>query len=138
MDMTGSCSCGQLSITISGGITKTSICHCYACQKRSGSAFGIQSRVRTDMAKISGTSSKYRRIPEDGGYVDFHFCPVCATTLYWLIDDQEDPSNQMAGYYCVAIGAFAEQATPAPVFSVYEDHMLPWVTIPESVTTRMK
>lgn len=41
---TASCNCGQLSLSVSGDPIRVSVCHCNACQKRTGSAFGVQAR----------------------------------------------------------------------------------------------
>ena len=39
-----SCSCGQLHLTCEGEPVRISVCHCLACQQRTGSAFGVQAR----------------------------------------------------------------------------------------------
>jgi hypothetical protein len=39
-----SCSCGQLTAEVSGEPVRVSICHCLACQRRTGSVFGEQAR----------------------------------------------------------------------------------------------
>lgn len=57
----------------------------------------------------------------------FHFCPICASTVYY----------QVAGYdvasLAIPVGAFADSAFPPPVFSVYEARMHAWVRMPEGV-----
>jgi len=37
-----SCSCGQLTAQVVGEPVRISICHCLACQRRTGSVFGEQ------------------------------------------------------------------------------------------------
>jgi hypothetical protein len=37
-----SCSCGQLRAEVRGEPTGVSVCHCHACQRRTGSVFGAQ------------------------------------------------------------------------------------------------
>jgi hypothetical protein len=44
----GSCSCGQLRVTVSGEPVRVSICHCFACQQRTGSSYGYQARFPED------------------------------------------------------------------------------------------
>lgn len=39
-----SCSCGQLTARVTGEPVRVSICHCLACQRRTGSVFGVQAR----------------------------------------------------------------------------------------------
>jgi hypothetical protein len=40
------CSCEQLRLTVEGEPVRVSIiCHCLACQRRTGSVFGVQARI---------------------------------------------------------------------------------------------
>lgn len=55
------CCCGQLKVIYEGEITKTGICHCLQCQKRTGSAFGVQTRLEKSKVTISGDSTVYQR-----------------------------------------------------------------------------
>jgi hypothetical protein len=41
---TASCSCGQLTVVTAGDPIRVSVCHCLACQRRTGSVFGAQAR----------------------------------------------------------------------------------------------
>ena len=132
MKHTASCCCGQLSLEYEGDIPRSSICHCYECQRRTGSVFGVQTRLERTKVKITGNPTIFQRTGDDpnDGYVIFHFCPKCGSTVYWEL-------SGMAEHYAVAVGAFASQSFPSPVFSVYEDRMHPWVKLPESVETHM-
>ncbi len=48
------CSCGQLTVTVEGDPVRISMCHCLACQRRTGSAFGLQARFPADRVRIDG------------------------------------------------------------------------------------
>jgi hypothetical protein len=132
MKRTASCCCGQLSLTYDQEIKRVSICHCYECQRRTGSAFGIQTRLDRDKVEIRGTATKYQRTGDDpaDGHVIFSFCPTCGSTVYYELSGMPDS-------YVVPVGAFADQTLPAPIFSVYEDRMHPWVKLPESIETHL-
>ena len=39
------CSCGQLQLTIEGESARISMCHCLACQRRTGAVFSNQARL---------------------------------------------------------------------------------------------
>lgn len=121
-----SCSCGQLSLNYDGEITKTSICHCYSCQKRTGSIFGVQTRLVRKNVVINGQATKYDRPTDEGDTVPFYFCPNCGSTVYWEISDYPD-------FITVAAGMLIQSELPAPTFSVYEDRMRPWVVLPDSI-----
>jgi hypothetical protein len=56
---TASCSCGQLVAKVSGDPIRVSICHCLACQRRTGSVFGAQARFDRQNVTIEGQSTAY-------------------------------------------------------------------------------
>lgn len=39
----------------------------------------------------------------------------------------------MEGFTAIAVGSFCDQNIGVPVFSVYEDRMHPWVTLPVEI-----
>jgi hypothetical protein len=125
-----SCSCGNLVLIYNDIITRTSICHCQACKKRTGSAFGVQARLKKAKVSIQGASKKFDRPTDGGAPVHFYFCPNCGSNVYWEIDALPDS-------IIAPIGAFENKALPAPSFSFYEDCMLSWVRLPDSVTEHM-
>jgi hypothetical protein len=118
-----SCSCGQLRVACEGEPARVSMCHCLACQKRTGSTFGAQARFPRDKVRIEGESTQYVRVGDSGNSATFHFCPKCGSTVYYRIDDVVD-------IIAVPIGAFADPLFPAPKFSVYESRKHAWSGIP--------
>jgi len=125
MTRTASCSCGQLTATTSADPVRVSICHCLACQRRTGSVFGAQARFRREDVEVQGRSSIYRRTGDSGSTATFHFCPECGAIVYWLFPNPE--------FLAIPVGAFADPNFPAPTFSVYEERMHPWVRLPEPI-----
>ena len=121
-----SCSCGQLTAKVSGEPLRVSICHCLACQRRTGSVFGAQARFRREGVQIQGQSSTYTRIGDSGGSATFHFCPKCGATVHYFIVGREE-------LIAIPVGAFADPTFPPPSFSVYEERMHSWVGLPESI-----
>ncbi len=117
-----SCSCGQLHLEAEGEPVRISMCHCLACQRRTGSAFGMQARFPKERVRIEGRSTEYVRISDEGEPRAFDFCPECGSTVYY----QTDPE-----LIAVPIGAFADPGFPPPKVSVYESRRHPWVTVPD-------
>src|SRR3954470_5144629 len=119
-----SCSCGQLTVEVEGDPVRISICHCLACQQRTGSAFGMQARWRREQVRIEGDATQYVRISDDGGERSFFFCPRCGSTVSYSLDAQ---------HLAVPIGAFADPSFPAPRISVWEERMHLWVVLPDGI-----
>ena len=121
-----SCSCGQLTAKVSEAPIRVSVCHCYACQRRTGSVFAAQARFAREAVEISGAGTDYVRVGDEGGRARFTFCPNCGATVYYVMEGREDS-------IAIPVGAFAESSFPAPTFSVYEDRMHAWVTMPKDM-----
>jgi hypothetical protein len=41
-----------------------SVCHCLACQRRTGSVFGVQARFRREAVQVKGEWKQYVRTGE--------------------------------------------------------------------------
>lgn len=117
------CSCGQLTATVSGDPLRVSICHCLACQRRTGSVFGEQARFYRSDVILAGRSTEYVRIGDEGSRIRFHFCPDCGSTVYY------EPEG-MEAYLAIPVGAFADPLFPPPTVSVYEERKHSWVIPP--------
>lgn len=121
-DRVATCRCGALSATCSGEPVRVSVCHCYDCQKRSGSAFAAQARFPIDRVVVAGDERTWQAAGDEGQVATFHFCPICGSTLYYQLGRQPE-------LIAVAIGAFADRDFPAPGHSVFESRRHPWVQI---------
>jgi hypothetical protein len=124
---TASCSCGQLTLTTQEEPIRVSICHCLACQRRTGSVFGAQARFPRSSVTISGESSQYVRVGDEGSEITFSFCPKCGATVHYAVQGYDEES------IAVPVGAFADPSFPVPTFSVYEDRMHSWVSLPAGI-----
>jgi hypothetical protein len=118
-----SCSCGQLTAEVEGDPVRVSICHCLACQRRTGSVFGEQARFPRENVTIAGVSTEYVRVGDEGTSARFHFCPHCGATVYYELGGLE-------AFIAIPVGAFADPGFPTPTVSVYEDRMHRWVMPP--------
>ena len=123
---TASCSCGQLQARVSAEPVRVAVCHCLACQRRTGSVFGAQARFAAEAVTVSGQSRTFVRVGDEGGRATFRFCPDCGATVFYTVDAYEDA-------VIVPVGAFADPAFPAPTFSVYEERMHAWVSLPPGI-----
>ena len=121
------CSCGQLRLEVDGDPLRISICHCLACQRRTGSAFGAQARFPAEGVRVTGRSEEYiRRADDDGEERRFRFCPECGGTVFYTTGAAPD-------LIAVALGAFADPEFPQPTVSVYETRRHPWLRLAETI-----
>lgn len=88
--------------------------------------FGAPARFRLSAVQVTGASSVYVRVGDEGSKVAFHFCPQCGATVHYQLEGH-------AEHVAVPVGAFAEPGFPAPSFSVYEERMHPWVSLPANI-----
>lgn len=117
---TAECSCGQVSLCCSGEPQRTAICHCFECQKRTGSVFGVQARFNKEQVTFIGDLVSYTRIAESGNQVTYQFCPKCGTTMLLTLTAVPDA-------LVIPVGVFQQQDLPEPSFSVYEEKKHHWV-----------
>ncbi len=117
-----SCRCGRLVALCEGEPVRISVCHCLACQQRSGSPFAEQARFPADKVTVSGEARQWVRTADSGNAVTYHFCPECGSTVWYQ-------GGPMPDAIAVPVGAFADPGFPSPRFSVWEARKHPWVTI---------
>jgi hypothetical protein len=118
-----SCSCDQLTARVVGEPVRVSICHCLACQRRTGSVFAAQAWFPRENVSISGVSTEYVRQGDAGSRSRFHFCAKCGCTVYFALEGQTT-------FVAIPVGAFADPDFPPPRVSVYEGRKHRWVVPP--------
>ena len=122
------CLCGQLSLEVTGDPFAVSICNCLACQRRSGSAFGMQAGFKADQVQVSGRYNDYSRISDEADRKEhvLHFCPDCGSQVFYTEPTEPD-------LVVVSVGSFADPSFPPPTESGYDSRRHPWVGLPDSV-----
>ena len=126
MQRTAHCLCGSLRAIVSGEPLFNNICHCRACQRRTGSIVHAGAFFLKGDVQCEGVSKTYVHRSDSGRLVHLHFCPECGTSVYW----HAERAPSLCG---VAVGCFADPDFPAPSFSVWEESLHPWLPIPPNV-----
>ena len=130
MERLATCACGQLQTRWQGDPVRVGVCHCLACQRRTGSAFGVQAVfLRAQRLAVVGDTATSVRIGDGGGQITFRFCPACGSTVFWELSGRPE-------VWLVAVGAFADPSFPAPDGAVYEARQHPWVRL-QGITHHM-
>jgi hypothetical protein len=122
------CHCGQLRLEVDGDPFVVSICHCLACQRRTGSAFGMQAAFRPDQVQVVGRFSDFARISDEADKKEhvFHFCPDCGSQVFYT--EPTEPE-----LIVVSVGSFADPSFPPPTESGYDSRRHPWIGLPDSL-----
>jgi hypothetical protein len=120
------CLCGALSLKLRETSKLIVACHCLACQRRTGSPFGVGVFHAIDTVEISGTATEFIHVGDSGRKVRCYFCPTCGSTVYW----KPDVLPSLIG---VAVGALGDPSFPAPAFSMFERSKHHWVHVDEAV-----
>jgi hypothetical protein len=122
------CHCGQLRLEVDGEPFAVSICNCLACQRRTGSAFGMQAGFKADQVQVAGRFADYSRISDEADRKEhvFHFCPECGSQVFYTEPTEPD-------LVVVSVGSFADRSFPPPTESGYDNRRHPWVTLPDSI-----
>lgn len=117
------CGCGSLKITTEGEPTFVIMCHCEACQRRSGAPNGVGAYFEAGKTDVSGQAKSFARPTDSGRTLTNHFCPTCGTTVYWH-------AESLPEHLGISVGCFVDPDFPAPQRSVFSKRKHAWVTVP--------
>ena len=122
------CHCGQLRLEVAGDPFVVSMCHCLACQRRTGSAFGMQAAFTPDQVHVVGRFSDYVRVSDEADRKEhvFHFCPNCGSQVFYTEPTEPD-------LIVVSVGAFADPSFPPPNEAGYDSRRHPWLAVPATI-----
>jgi hypothetical protein len=115
-----------LRIELHGEPLGVGICHCLACQRRTGSVFAALASFAAPY-EVFGTATEYVRTGDEGAKFTFRFCPICGTSLFHTEEGHEQSSVG------VAVGAFVDPDFPPPKVSVYTCRKHGWVQLPPGI-----
>ena len=122
MSLSGGCSCDAVRFTIARYLF-AHVCHCDACKKRTGSAYGVSVVIEDpDLKEFHGKVRTFTRVAESGNPVEYDFCPICATTVRWRV-------AALRGRQVLAAGAFDTPSAFEMVGEMYAAESLPWARI---------
>ena len=125
MTHVASCQCRQLSIAFESEPRGVGLCHCHACQRRTGSAFAAIAGFRGAYT-VTGEATEYVREGDQGAQFRFRFCPTCGTNLFHTEEGVE-------GRVSVALGCFRDSTFGPPQVSVYDARRHAWVHLPDGM-----
>jgi len=128
----GQCVCGSVSYVITGEPKRVTICHCKWCQRRTGSAFGVEVVFDDHQITINDDSvTRYRHTSDESGrWLDQHFCNKCGSNIGFTLE-------AVPGIRTIAVGTFDDpswlQSEEIQCRHVYTRSAQHWVSIPDDV-----
>lgn len=102
LDLTATCDCGAVTLSVKAAAISMFQCSCLNCQKVSGSGHSSVTLVPADGIKVVGATKTFVRPAESGAKFTRHFCPECGTTLY-------GQSSRAPAFRILPAGLFAGQ-----------------------------
>lgn len=123
------CSCGKIAVVVRGAPAFSAICCCRDCQSRTGSAFGMSAYYEaSQVLETRGQPTVYRRTSDKGRPLDFRFCQVCGTSVWWQ-------AEFLPGKIGVAGGCLPEPRAFAPMGAYFCATKPDWVGFDAALPT---
>ncbi len=128
----GGCVCQKVRYSISGAPLRVTICHCDWCQRRTGSAFGVELVFeKTQIQFLTDGLSVYRHLSDESGrWVDQHFCSTCGSNIGLTLE-------AVPAIQSIAVGSLDNQnwaeLTGLERRHVFVRSARQWSTIPDDV-----
>jgi hypothetical protein len=134
----GGCVCGAARFKTTGEPLRVTICHCNWCQRRTGSAFGVEVVFDAGQVELAGSEiTQYRHLSDESGrWLDIQFCGRCGSNLGFTLEAApglrtlpagafDDPGWIKADRYTfrhVYLRSRREWADLSPLVETYEQH----------------
>jgi hypothetical protein len=116
---------GALKVIAAGEPERVYLCHCKACQRRTGTAFHFGVTYRRARVRLEGEYKIYERDADSGSRIRFYFCPTCGSNLRW--------KNERNPTLCGVAGGALENFDLSPTSAIFEESLHRWLELP-SVT----
>lgn len=100
-ELTGGCTCGRIRYQLSLNSlddARTTLCHCGACKRAMGGAFGLTAKVPLDMFKFFGGAKPKVFVADNGVYREF--CDECGA---FLVECMLCSTHNLYGIYTLTL-----------------------------------
>ena len=124
----GGCVCGAVRYRTEGLPLRVTACRCTACQKRTGSAFGVGAYYKAEQVqKLRGELATYEHHSDESHrWLRFEFCPKCGTQVFWTLE-------ALPGVRAVGLGTFDDPKWLKVTRFGWYRSAHPWVKAPDGV-----
>lgn len=119
----GACQCGGVTFTVTAEPVMHYACHCYSCQKRTGSAFSMGFLVMAESFEVTGEVTPWSRTSDKGNTNTRYSCAGCGNIIYGL-------GNTTPGMAKVQSGLLDDTSDVEPELHMWTCRKQPWVALP--------
>ncbi len=120
----GGCACGAVRYRLTSEPLFVNCCHCFDCQRQTGSAFVINVLIETDRVELlSGAPQPVEAPREEGPPQRIFRCPDCQVAVF---SEYGSPDVRF-----VRGGTLDEPSAVSPDAHIYTRSKVPWVTLPD-------
>ena len=124
----GGCTCGAVRYRVSRDPLIVHCCHCYWCQRGTGSAFVINALVESAAVELLAGELETTPTPTPSGKgQDIMRCSVCQVAVWSHYSGLGDKVS------FVRVGTLDEPDQLPPDIHIYTDSRQPWLILPETV-----
>jgi hypothetical protein len=100
VDLTGTCACGRVRLTVRGRVLSMFLCSCLDCQHATGTGHMTGAVVPAAALTVEGEVASFDSASDSGATFTRHFCPGCGNPLF-------GKSSRAPEVRMVAVGFFA-------------------------------
>jgi hypothetical protein len=129
-DLTGSCLCGQVHVTLTGDPVTVALCHCTHCQKTAGSAFSTVLLVPAAAVSVAGPVTGYDDLGDSGAAVTRSFCSKCGTPV-----ETSSEATRAQKVRIIKAGLFASIREVPPQLELFCARRRSWLSPLSGTTT---
>jgi hypothetical protein len=99
VDISGTCACGAVTMSVKGTVLSMIMCACNDCQRATGTGHATIAIVNRDELTVTGEVKSFGVVADSGATLTRHFCPTCGTPLYGVSSRREDRINLPVGFF---------------------------------------
>ena len=126
--LTGGCACGDVRYYLHRSPLFVHCCHCYWCQRETGSAFALNAMVESEAIGLESGSPQRLSTPSNSGRGQVILrCPQCWVALW----SHYSAAGQRISF--LRVGTLDDPHVLAPDIHIFTASKQPWVTLPPEV-----
>jgi hypothetical protein len=124
----GGCHCGKVRYRLTAEPIMINCCHCRACQRQTGSAFGVNVLIEAENVELLGEAPVAIEVASGSGKGQaIHVCANCGASVWGIYHAAGD------GARFIRAGTLDDPDLAVPRAHIWTDSKQPWVVIPEDV-----